>query len=36
MEINEAYLRQLMAKMDALNRKQDGVQHELNQLRREV
>ena len=36
MEINEAYLRQLLAKMDALNRKQDGVQHELNQLRREV
>jgi len=36
MEINEAYLRQLLAKMDALNRKQDVVQHELNQLRREV
>jgi len=36
MEINEAYLRQLLAKMDALNRKQDTVQHELNQLRREV
>ena len=36
MELNEAYLRQLLAKMDALNRKQDGVQHELNQLRREV
>jgi len=36
MEINEAYLRQLLSKMDALNRKQDTVQHELNQLRREV
>ncbi len=36
MEINEAYLRQLLARMEALNRRQDTVQHELNQLRREV
>jgi len=36
MEINEDYLHQLLAKMDALNYKQDSVQHDLNQLRREV
>lgn len=36
MEINEDYLHQLLARMDALNYKQDSVQHDLNQLRREV